>query len=611
MEEKKFDKNSIIGFLLIGAIMLYYLYTNQPEVSPADEVTKTEEVVITDQAAEYDAEQALNPTTYPLEVNSQNEEFTKVTTEKYELTFSNKGGYIKELRLLEYDTYKGDPVYIIKDGNAGLNIEFSTIDGRTLDTENLFFSPSVNKSGETTYVKMRFALSANQFLEYTYAIKANDYMMDFSVQSQGLASVVNGSKGINLSLDLIGLRQEKSISYENQQSALYYQVKGSEVEDLSIGSDDEENDEEIDWVGFKQHFFSSILINKTGFASGDFKSKSLFEDEEVDSLYTKSFAFTAPLTLKAGEFDENFNYYIGPNDYDLLKSYDEGIENIIDLGWGIFGTINRWAFIPLFSFLSEHMTNFGLIIILMTIIVRIFMSPLVYKSYVSSAKMKILRPEMNEINKKFPGQENAMKRQQETMAIQKKAGVSMLSGCIPALLQMPVFFALFRFFPSAIGLRGEGFLWADDLSSYDSIYQLPITIPFYGDHISLFPILASVAIFFYMKMNQSQQMNMQQPAQEGMPDMQAMMKYMIYLSPVMMLFFFNNYASGLSLYYFVSNLLTITIMLVIKNVIINEDKLHAEIEENKKKPVKTSKFRQRLDDAMKQAQEQQSKQKKK
>lgn len=611
MEEKKFDKNSIIGFLLIGAIMLYYLYTNQPEVSPADEVTKTEEVVITDQTAEFDAEQALNPTTYPLEVNSQKEAFTKVTTEKYELTFSNKGGYLKELRLLEYDTYKGDPVYIIKDGNAGLNIEFSTIDGRTLDTENLFFSPSVNKSGETTYVKMRFALSANQFLEYTYAIKANDYMMDFSVQSRGLASVVNGSKGINLSLDLIGLRQEKSISYENQQSALYYQVKGSEVEDLSIGSDDEENDEDIDWVGFKQHFFSSILINKTGFASGDFKSKSLFEDEEVDSLYTKSFAFTAPLTLKAGEFDENFNYYIGPNDYDLLKSYDEGIENIIDLGWGIFGTINRWAFIPLFSFLSEHMTNFGLIIILMTIIVRIFMSPLVYKSYVSSAKMKILRPEMNEINKKFPGQENAMKRQQETMAIQKKAGVSMLSGCIPALLQMPVFFALFRFFPSAIGLRGEGFLWADDLSSYDSIYQLPITIPFYGDHISLFPILASVAIFFYMKMNQSQQMNMQQPAQEGMPDMQAMMKYMIYLSPVMMLFFFNNYASGLSLYYFVSNLLTITIMLVIKNVIINEDKLHAEIEENKKKPVKTSKFRQRLDDAMKQAQEQQSKQKKK
>ncbi|MDA8594875.1 membrane protein insertase YidC [Flavobacteriaceae bacterium] len=611
MEEKKFDKNSIIGFLLIGAIMLYYLYTNQPEVSPVDEVTKTEEVVTTDQAAEFDAEQALNPTTYPLEVNSQKEAFTKVTTKKYELTFSNKGGYIKELRLLEYDTYKGDPVYIIKDGNAGLNIEFSTIDGRTLDTENLFFSPSVNKSGETTFVKMRFALSANQFLEYTYSIKADDYMMDFSVQSQGLATVVNGSKGINLSLDLIGFRQEKSISYENQQSALYYQVKGSEVEDLSIGSDDEENDEDIDWVGFKQHFFSSILINKTGFASGEFKSKSLFEDEEVDSLYTKSFAFTAPLTLNAGEFDENFNYYIGPNDYDLLKSYDEGIENIIDLGWGIFGTINRWAFIPLFSFLSEHMTNFGLIIILMTIIVRIFMSPLVYKSYVSSAKMKILRPEMNEINKKFPGQENAMKRQQETMAIQKKAGVSMLSGCIPALLQMPVFFALFRFFPSAIGLRGEGFLWANDLSSYDSIYQLPITIPFYGDHISLFPILASVAIFFYMKMNQSQQMNMQQPAQEGMPDMQAMMKYMIYLSPVMMLFFFNNYASGLSLYYFVSNLLTITIMLVIKNVIINEDKLHAEIEENKKKPVKTSKFRKRLDDAMKQAQDQQSKQKKK
>jgi YidC/Oxa1 family membrane protein insertase len=236
------------------------------------------------------------------------------------------------------------------------------------------------------------------------------------------------------------------------------------------------------------------------------------------------------------------------------------------------------------------------------------MSPLVYKSYVSSAKMKVIRPEMTAINEKYPGKENAMKRQQEIMAVQRKAGVSMMSGCVPALLQMPIFFALFKFFPTNIDLRQKSFLWAPDLSSYDIIFDLPFKIPFYGDHVSLFPILASVAIFFYMQMNQSQQMNMQAPPQEGMPDMSKMMKYMIYLSPVFMLVFFNNYASGLSLYYFVSNLLTITIMLVIKNYVIDEAKIHAQIEENKKKPQKVSKFRQRLDAAMKQAQEQQARQ---
>ena len=240
------------------------------------------------------------------------------------------------------------------------------------------------------------------------------------------------------------------------------------------------------------------------------------------------------------------------------------------------------------------------------------MSPVVYKSYLSSAKMKVIRPEMQEINEKYPGKENAMKRQQETMALQRKAGVSPLSGCIPALIQMPVFFALFRFFPSSIDLRQKSFLWAEDLSSYDLIAKLPFKIPFYGDHVSLFPILASVAIFFYMRMTQSQNMNMQQPAQEGMPDMGKMMKLMMYLSPVMMLFFFNNYASSLSLYYFVSNLLTILIMLVIKNFILDEDKIHAQIQENKAKPAKKkSKFRQRIDDAMKQAQEQQAKKQKK
>ena len=318
--------------------------------------------------------------------------------------------------------------------------------------------------------------------------------------------------------------------------------------------------------------------------------------------------------MSSGELNYEMKWYYGPNDYDLLSTYEgTKLNEVVDLGWGIFGTINRWIFMPIFGMLTKFMSNYGLIIILMTIVVRILMSPLVYKSYVSSAKMKVIRPELNELNKKYPGKENAMKRQQETMAIQRKAGVSMLSGCIPALLQMPIFFALFKFFPSNITLRQKSFLWADDLSSYDIVYQLPswADIPFYGNHVSLFPLLASIAIFFYMKMNQSQQMNMQAPTQEGMPDMSKMMKWMIYFSPVMMLFFFNNYASSLSLYYFISNLLTITIMLVIKNYVIDEKKIIAQIEENKKRPEKKkSKFRQRLDDAMKQAQEQQNQRKK-
>jgi YidC/Oxa1 family membrane protein insertase len=377
-----------------------------------------------------------------------------------------------------------------------------------------------------------------------------------------------------------------------------------------MGGDDDADETDVNWVAFKQHFFSSILISEQAFTTAKLASNTLLKDEEIDTNFTKAFSLKAPLALQGGEFNYNMNWYIGPNDYHILKKYDRNIKEVVNLGWGIFGYINRFVFVPVFNFLQGFIGNYGLIIILLTIIVRIIMSPLVYKSYLSSAKMKVLRPEMEEINKRLPGKENAMKRQQETMAIQSKAGVSPLSGCIPALLQMPVFFALFRFFPSNIDLRQKGFLWADDLSAYDSIFELPFNIPMYGSHISLFPILASIAIFFYMRMSQSQQMNMQQPTQEGMPDMQKMMKMMMYFSPIMMLVFFNMYASSLSLYYFVSNLLTISIMLVIKNYILDEDKIHAQIQENKKKPKKEGKFRKRLNEAMKQAQDQQAQQKK-
>lgn len=627
MEEKKFDLNSLIGFVLLGGIMMWWMYTSQPtpeeleaqkntteEVQEAPEETSitTPDIVVqnSDSLTFVAAQKRLGAFAYSESLPSANDATTTIENDLLKITVANKGGQMKEALIKPYLTYDSLPLYLIKDDNAAFNISFATTDNRTLNTKDLFFEPTISKTGDNTVLSMRLKVSESQFLEYRYEMKPGEYMVDFTIRSQGLGNVLNGSQNAQLDWSLDGYRHEKSMTYENQQTELYYEKEDEEIDYLSVGGSDDATEKDVNWVAFKQHFFSSILINENGFREATVKSNTLFEDEEVDTVYTKSFALSAPLELKGGEFDYDMKWYLGPNEYQILKKYDRNLKEVVNLGWGIFGTINRYAFIPIFNFLQGLISNYGIIIILMTIVVRIFMSPLVYKSYVSSAKMKVLKPEMEEVAKKYPGKENQMKRQQETMALQSKAGVSPLSGCIPALLQMPVFFALFRFFPSNIDLRQKGFLWADDLSAYDSVYTLPFNIPFYGDHVSLFPILASAAIFYYMKMSQSQQMNMQQPTQEGMPDMQKMMKMMMYLSPFMMLIFFNNYASGLSLYYFVSNLLTITIMLVIKNYIIDEDKILAKIEENKKKPKKQSKFKQRLNEAMKQAQEQQTAQQK-
>ncbi len=625
MEQKKFDTNSFIGLLLLGAIMLWFMYTNQDEALPTENTTET----IVD-SAKTTTTPTLTNTTTPVVTNDslknaalQNklgafsygaqvakEGTTVLENKKLKLTIDNKGGQIIEALVKTYKRYDSLPLYLIKDKNASFNINFGTTDNRILNTQDLLFIPSLSKNGENQVLSMRLKVSETQYLEYRYEMKPNDYMVDFAVRSQGLGNVINASNTINLDWNLKTYRNEKSISTENMYSELKFYT--DEADYLSAGASDNEIVDNVQWVGFKQHFFTSILLSDKPFNKAAISSNNLVNDEAIDTVFTKQYQLNTPLALNNGELNYNMNWYYGPADYKTLIAYEgKNLGEIVDLGWGIFGAINRVIFIPIFGWLSGLMSNYGLIIILMTIVVRIIMSPLVYKSYVSSAKMKVIRPELTAISEKYPGKENAMKRQQETMAVQRKAGVSMMSGCIPALLQMPIFFALFRFFPSNLELRQKGFLWADDLSSYDAVFQLPFSIPFYGDHVSLFPILASVAIFFYMKMNQSQQANMQAPAQEGMPDMQKMMKMMIYLSPLMMLFFFNNYASSLSLYYFVSNLLTIIIMLVIKNYVIDEAKIHAQIEENKKRPEKKKgKFRQRLDDAMKQAQEQQAQQKK-
>jgi len=616
MEEKKIDVQSIIGFILIGGILLWMLYNNTPEETVTEEPT-TEQVeksgqdtqratntsenrsLPNDSTSLADAQRRLGAFGYSETLNSAQGGTTTISNDVLELQISNKGGYIEEARLKNFKTFDSIPVYLIKDGNASFNMNFGTTDGRTLNTENLFFEPELTESNGNQILSMKLKVSEDEYLEYRYAMRPGEYMLDFSIRSQGLTGVLNSAQTPTLDWKLKGYRHAKSISYENRYTDLIYEYDGGDDDSVSSGEDD---DEDISYIAYRQHFFSSILLTDNPFETSNFRVEDLVEDEEVDTVYTKTFASTIPLELKAGELNYSMNWYYGPSDYKILNDYDRNLDEIIPLGWGIFGWINKYLFIPFFAFLAGVLPSYGIAIIAMTIVVRIVLSPVTYKSYLSQAKMKILRPEINELNEKY--KDNAMKKQQETMKLYSKAGASPMSGCLPALMQIPVFYALFQFFPSAFQLRQKSFLWADDLSSYDTVAQLPFHIPFYGDHVSLFPILASVAIFIYMMMTTGQSMQANQ--QPGMPNM----KFIMYLSPLAMLIFFNNYASGLSLYYFTSNLITIGIMLVIKYAIIDEDKIHAKIQENKKKPKKQNKFTRKFQEMMEQAEEQQKKQKK-
>ncbi|MBC3759443.1 membrane protein insertase YidC [Hyunsoonleella sp. SJ7] len=627
MEEKKLDINSIIGFVLIFGILAYMLWQNQPtpEELEAQEKAKQEQVEAEKKAKE--VETTFETTAEDFKVGAVDslqqieltnklgafahsaihatDESTKVESDILELTFNNKGGYLSEVKLKEFVDFKSDPIYLIKDNNALFNINFGTTDNRILNTKDLYFEPSITKNEGNTVVSMKLKVSDAKFLEYRYDIKDGDYMIDFSIRSQGLSNVLNSSHAINLDWKLKGYRHAKSISYENRYTDIHYDYDDGK-DDYTGPRDADETVEDVTWIGYKQHFFSSVLLTDTPFKTVNLKSKDLVEDEAIDTLYTKSFASTIPLELKGGELNETMDWYYGPSDFKILNAYDRNLDELVPLGWGIFGWINRYVFMPLFSFLGGFMP-YGIAIIVMTILVKILLSFVQYKQFLSQAKLKILKPELDAIREKH--KDNKMKAQQETMALQTKAGASPLAGCLPALIQLPVFYALFQFFPSAFDLRQKSFLWADDLSSYDTVANLPFNIPFYGDHVSLFPILASVAIFFYMQLTTGQNVQAQ-PQQEGMPDMGKMMKYMMYFSPIMMLFFFNNYASGLSLYYFISNLISIGIILVIKNYILDEDKIHAQIQEKKKKPKKESKFQAKMKQMMEQAEQQKQAQQK-
>lgn len=622
MEEKKLDINSIIGFLLIFGILMYMLWQNQPtpEELEAQEKVKQEQVEAENKAKTQQetkvttAEDFTVGTTDSLQLvklksklgafaysaATASKEETVVESDLLALKFNNKGGYLSEVKLKKHTDFRDSPIYIIKDNNASFNINFGTTDSRILNTKDLYFQPTVTKNGNTTVISMKLKVSEAKFLEYRYELKEGDYMMDFTIRSQGLSDVINSSQPINLDWKLKTYRHAKSISYENRYTEVVFEYEDGKDDYLGQGDLSEDTAEDITYVAFKQHFFTSILLTDTSFKTGTFESRNLVQNEDVDTIYNKAFSVKLPLELTGGEINKSMDWYYGPSDFKILNKYDRNLDEIVPLGWGIFGWINKYLFIPLFAFLGDFMP-YGIAIIVMTILIKLLLSFVQYKQFLSQAKMKILKPELDAIRAKH--KDNKMKAQQETLALQTKAGASPMAGCLPALVQLPVFYALFQFFPSAFDLRQKSFLWVEDLSSYDTIAELPFKIPFYGDHVSLFPILASIAIFFYMRLTTGDQMA-SQPTQEGMPDMAKMMKYMMYFSPIMMLFFFNNYASGLSLYYFISNVISIGIILVIKNYILDEDKIHAQIQENKKKPKKESRFQQKMKEMMEQAEKQ-------
>ncbi|MBT6448920.1 MAG: membrane protein insertase YidC [Flavobacteriaceae bacterium] len=606
MEENKIDPYQILGFVLLMAAFVWYIYTiPEPEQRIIENSKENLEISVQSEDSSLDSENKiskglnLNDENSKPFVGSENKskiKFDDVVLENDDLIlkFSSKGGLLTEALLKNFTDFRGDPLYMIKDGNQNINLNFYSLNGQLINTSNYDFQPVVDKNYDGTKLSMILSISENQFLNFEYTLPKNGFMINFSIKSSGFRNVIDNQRTIQLNWDLKVLRQAKSVEYENRYSQLYYQYEGDETDYLSSYSDSDKTENSVSWISYGQHFFNSILVLNNPTDEVVFESKKLFEDEGKDVLFTKNYISSIPLVLDNSEFNSKMNLYIGPNDYDILKNYDDNIYESIYFGWGIFGWINRFIYFPLFGFLSKYFSA-GLAVIFMTIITRLAMSPVTYKTYVSQARMKVLKPEIAELNEKYKN--DAAKKQQETMKLYNKAGANPLLGCVPALFQLPVFYALFCFFPIAFPLRGKSFLWADDLSSYDVIAELPFSIPWYGDHVSLLPILASIAIFFYTMMSSGAQMQSSQP---GMPNM----KFIMYLMPVMMLFFFNNYASAFSLYYFVSNIITIMLMLMIKHFIIDEEKIHLQIQENKKKPTTQNRFQRKMQEMMDKAEEQ-------
>ncbi|KGN79036.1 hypothetical protein HQ35_08680 [Porphyromonas cangingivalis] len=617
------DRNTIIGFVLMGAVLVLFTWLGRPsEEQLAEQQRYNDSIAAVQQKKEAEATLIAEtaPTTLPLtemsdsaliaermrvfgdlaQATSGTEETLTLENDSISISLSTKGGMIVSSELKKYKDYRGENVRLIREGEAEFNYTFITNTNRIINTKDLFFSP---QRVDDKTIRMSLITENGRELAFVYRL-TDRYRVNVQVENKGFEQVIaSNAFYLDGQIKLPIYQNEKSRKTESNYSGLAYEHSSGDVEKLNTGKDVKEDiSGSVKWIAFRDMFFSTIVYSDLGLESVSLNSKLNSDENHLKMLESK---FVLPLG-KTGEAQPMLTMYLGPNDYSLLKSIDTDMgrdtqfAKIVDMGdW--FRFINIWLVIPVFNFLETMFSNYGLIIFLLTLFIKLLLSPFTYKSFIAQAKMRVLRPQVEEINKKYPGDDNMMQRQRATMELYKRAGASSLGGCLPMLLQMPFLIAMYQYFPTSINLRGESFLWASDLSTYDDIIHLPFEIPFIGSHISLFCLLMTITQVIYMKISQANQ--------PDAPGMQAM-KLMPYMMSIMLFVFLNQNASGLSYYYLLSMLISIAQTGVFR-LAINEKKLLAQMEENKKKPMKKSKFMQRLEEMQKQQMELQKQQKRK
>ena len=608
------DKKTLIGLIVIGAILFGFTWYNasiqQKYAQEQQALTATQETESTDtivpEVRQPDTLQAANQLERHIgsslfQATTGTEKKIEVENDLMKVIFSNKGGKVASVVLKDYLTYQGTPLVLFPDSASVFDMSFfikQQFNNVQINTGDYYFvadssfTPTFAADETSKNLTFRLDVDSAAHVDFVYTIYKDNYMIDFDVQFVGMENLLaQNQTDLEFTWQNVGMQNEKGFENENNYTTIAYKYPSDEsVEQLRTSTEDKSEtiNSKVKWVAFKQQFFSSIFVAKDDFQNGTL-GYSTFQPGE-GKIKTFRAKVSVPFTQQLSEY--NFNFYFGPNKFSVLKKYDDlHFERLIPLGGWIVGWINRWLVIPTFDTLGAHIANYGIIILILTLIVKILISPLTYKSYLSSAKMRLLKPEVDKLNEKYPKPEDALKKQQAMMALYKSAGVNPMGGCIPLLIQLPILYAMFRFFPASIELRGEHFLWADDLSSYDSILTLPFNIPFYGNHVSLFALLMAASMFIYSRINYNQTAG-------SAPQMAGMKFMMLYLMPIMMLFFFNNFASGLNYYYLLSNIITIGQTYGFR-YIVNEDKLHQRMKENAKKPQKKSKWQQRYEEMVK------------
>ena len=608
------DKNSIIGFVLIGVIFFGFTWYQsnqyqkqreyQAQLDSAAYAEHAAQMALQDSIARAtgistsDTAQPSSPQKYldSLLNSRYNAEATYVTlaNEKLELVLSTKGAQPYSARLNDYKTYDSTDLYLLKPGYSDYNI--AVFAGENINTREIVFD--VAETTDTTVV-MRLPFRNGGYLEQKFILPEDSYMVRNEMSFVNAGDLIpRRINSFDIDWNVIIPRLEKGYTNEKQYSKLDYYFSGEKKpEQLGRGGRNASESivSKVKWFAFQQQFFSAIMTADNEFTSADFNIRFYDEKDPDRNLMMCNAHMQSDLRLENGSVTIPFDFYFGPNHYRTLKDYDQKYEKIIPLGGSVIGLISRGVIIPTFNFLGKFIHNYGLIILIMTILIKIVVSPLTMKSYKSSAKMNVIKPEIDKLNEKYPKQEDALKKQQAMMELYKRAGISPMGGCLPMLLQLPILYAMFRFFPASIELRQQKFLWADDLSAYDSILDLPFNIPLYGDHVSLFALLMAVSMFLYSKMTSSQMSN--DPSMAGMKFMS------VWLMPLMMLFICNNLSSGLSYYYLLSNLITMLQTWFVRRYLVDEKKIHAQLAASAGKPLPKSKWQQRLEEAQKMQQQ--------